>query len=85
MLPPDVLHEWRVLAEWRSRYSLVDKLHQLHERNPELAQVLAGYIQRYYGSTWNELVLDVALWPEHTCPVCGGRRMLDDIECWRCQ
>lgn len=73
-LPPDVLHERRALAAWRERYSLINRLHELYRRAPERALVLTGYIQRYYGSAWDGLVVDVAMWPNPLSSTNGSTR-----------
>lgn len=90
-------HVSRALAAWRevNPQGLIGKLIKLHQRDPRLALRLAYYIERYHagqttlGERWDYqwLVADVARWPRiegSTCPVCGGRGMLDDIICWRC-
>ena len=56
--------EARVLAAWRAvnPEGLIGRLLALHQRNRELALVLARYAGQYYGLD-GELTADVAAWP----------------------
>jgi len=56
--------EARALAAWRAANpeGLIGRLLALHQRNRELALVLARYAGQYYGLD-GELTADVAAWP----------------------
>ncbi|MCX7782643.1 MAG: hypothetical protein N2318_03250 [Meiothermus sp.] len=77
-------HLQKALAAWRRANpdGLVGRLVALHRRDPKRAMVLACYAERVHPGVSE----DVAARPVfQTCPVCGGRGMLDDIPCWRCE
>ena len=59
--------EARALAAWREANpdGLISRLIALHQRDRNLALVLARYAERYSSAIYGGLEADVAAWPVH--------------------